>query len=108
MPYDQICRVNEGYFVVEKGGKRGLLNPEGVEIIAPEFDLIQFENKDFVLLGKEGKVGAIKETGDVIFPINYEAIIPDWTHGQILLKELYVPVVIPIEESKTGKRKKGA
>ncbi|WP_026950396.1 WG repeat-containing protein [Algoriphagus mannitolivorans] len=108
MPYDQICRVNEGYFLVEKGGKRGLLNPEGVEIVAPEFDLIQFENKDFVLLGKGGKVGAIKDTGDVVFPINYEAIIPDWSNGQIYLKELYVPVVIPVEESKNGKRKKGA
>ena len=107
-PYDQICRLNEGYFLIEKNGKRGLLNPEGMEILAPEFDLIQFENKDFVLFGKDGKVGAVKESGDVIFPMNYEAIIPDWSNGQILLKELYVPVVIPVEETKNGKRKKGA
>ena len=107
-PYDQICRVNEGYFVIEKDGKRGLLNPEGLEVIAPEFDLLQFENKDFVLLGKEGKVGAVKDSGDVIFPMNYEAIVPDWSNGRILLKELYVPVVIPVEDSKSGKRKKGA
>ncbi|TDQ18353.1 WG repeat protein [Algoriphagus boseongensis] len=107
-PFDQICRIKDGYFLVEKSGKRGLLNPEGKQIIAPEFDFIQFENQDFILLANSGKVGVIKENGDMVFPMDYEEIIPDWTNNQILVKEMYTPVVIPVEEPSNGKRKKGA
>jgi hypothetical protein len=105
--YDQICRIKDGYFLVEKAQKRGLLDPNGNLVVNPEFDFIQFENREFILLSKSGKVGVIKETGDVVFPMNYEQIIPDWANEQVLVKEMYNPVVIPLVEPGNGKRKKG-
>ena len=106
-PFDQICRLKEGYFLVEKNGKRGVLNKDGVEIFQNEYSFLQAEENDFFLLSKDGKVGAFRSSGDVIFPIDYQQIIPDWSNQEILVKEAYTPVIL-IPEPTEGKRKKGA
>ncbi|WP_111670428.1 WG repeat-containing protein [Algoriphagus litoralis] len=105
---DQICRLKEGYFLVEKGGKRGLWNTSGEVILPLEFDNIQVEKSDFFIVTKDGSTGALNEKAEAIFPINYKEIVADWAGNQILVKELYKPVVIQLEEPTTGKRKKGA
>lgn len=106
--YDQICRLKEGYFLVEKAGKRGLLDNSGHEILPAEFENIQVEKPDFMIVRKEGLTGVLNQKGDVIFPISYQEIVADWSGNQILAKELYKPVVIQIEETTSGKKKKGA
>lgn len=107
--FDQICRLKEGYFLVEKASKRGLLDNSGKEILAAEFENIQVEKPDFFIVTKDGLTGVINEKGDAIFPINYQEIVADWTGNQILVKELYKPVIIQaVEEPTNGKRKKGA
>lgn len=106
--FDRICRLKEGLFLVEKDGKRGLLNSSAQEILPVEFENIQVEKPDFFIVRKEGKYGVLNEKGDVIFPINYQEIVPNWANSQVFVKELYVPVVIPVEEPNKGKRKKGA
>jgi len=107
--FDQICRLKEGYFLVEKEGKRGLLDNAGKEILAVEFENIQVEKSDFFIVTKDGLTGVINEKGDTIFPINYQEIVADWTGNQILVKELYKPVIIQADKEQTnGKRKKGA
>jgi hypothetical protein len=107
--FDQVCRLKEGYLLVEKGGKRGLLDNSGREILPVEFEHIQVENPDFFIVTKDGLTGVLNEKGDVIFPINYQEIVADWTGNQILAKELYKPVVIQTVGTPTsGKRKKGA
>lgn len=108
--YSQVCRLKEGYFLVEKEGKRGLLDSMGKEILATEFQNIQVEKNDFFIVTKDGLTGVLNEKGDAIFPINYQDIVADWVGNQILVKELYKPVVVipEVEESTTGKRKKGA
>lgn len=106
--FDQICRLKEGFFLVEKGGKRGLLDNSGIEILPAEFENIHVEKPDFLIVRKDGLAGVLNQKGDVIFPINYQEIVADWSGNQILAKELYKPVVIQIEETTTGKKKKGA
>ncbi|OOG73156.1 WG repeat-containing protein [Algoriphagus sp. A40] len=106
--YDQICRLKEGYFLVEKSGKRGLLDNSGNEILPVEFENIQVEKPDFLIVRKDGLTGVLNQKGDVIFPISYQEIVADWPGNQILVKELYNPVVIQMEEPTEGKRKKGA
>jgi hypothetical protein len=106
--YDQICRLKEGYFLVEKGGKRGLLKGTGEVILPVEFENIQVEKSDFFIVTRNGSTGVVNEKGDAIFPINYQEIVADWTGSQILVKELYKPVVIQVVEPTNTKRKKGA
>lgn len=106
--YDQVCRLKEGFFLVEKSGKRGLLDNSGIEILPAEFENIQVEKPDFLIVRKDGLVGVLNQKGDVIFPISYQEIVADWSGNQILVKELYRPVVIQVDEPIEGKRKKGA
>lgn len=106
--YDQICRLKEGFFLVEKAGKRGLLDQSGNEILPAEFENIQVEKPDFLIVRKDGLTGAINQKGDVILPLSYQEIVADWAGNQILVKELYKPVVIQVEEPTELKRKKGA
>lgn len=105
--FGQVCRLKEGYFLVEKEGKSGLLDKSGKEILPIEFENIQVEKSDFFIVTKDGLTGVLNEKGDTLFPINYQEIVADWTGNQILVKELYKPVVIQAEEPTSGKRKKG-
>jgi hypothetical protein len=106
--FDKVCRLKEGYFLVERNGKRGLLSNVGTEILPTDFDNIQVEKPDFFIVSRGGLSGVLNEKGDTIFPLNYQEIVADWTGNQILVKELYKPVVIQEVESTNGKRKKGA
>ena len=85
-----------------------MLNAVGEEILAPEFDQIQVENEQFILVRKNGKAGVLKSSGEALFPIDYLEIIPDWSGSQILVQAAYEPVVIPVLETEDRKRKKGA
>jgi hypothetical protein len=105
--FDHICRLKEGYFLVEKEGKRGLLDKWGKELLPIEFENIQVEKADFFIVRKEGLTGVVNEKGDVIFPISYQQVVTDWAGNQILVKDLYTPVIIQAEPT-SGKRKKGA
>lgn len=106
--FEQVYRLKEGFFLVEKNGKRGLLDNSAQEILPIAFDNIQVEKPGFFVVMKGGLSGVVNEKGDVIFPIAYQQVVPDWAGNQILVKELYVPVVIQAEEPSNGKRKKGA
>lgn len=105
--FDQICRLKEGFFIVEKEGKRGLLSSLGKEILPVEFENIQVEKPGFFIVRKAGLTGVLNERGDVIFPLNYQQVVADWAGNQILVKEMYTPVIIQ-PEVVNGKRKKGA
>lgn len=106
--FSNILRTSDGYFLVERAGKTGLLDPNGNELLPTEFDNIRREKKDFLVVSKEGLTGVINEAGEVLLPLAYQEILVDWVNGQILTKNLYVPVIIE-EIIPTGKgNKKGA
>ena len=107
--FDQVCRLKEGYFLVEMEGKRGLFDNTGKEILPIDFDNIQVEKTGFFIVTKGGSTGVLNEKSEAVFPINYQEIVADWIGNQILVKELYKPVIIQVvEEPTNGKRKKGA
>ncbi|GAA0879063.1 hypothetical protein GCM10009119_20310 [Algoriphagus jejuensis] len=106
--FDRICRLKEGFFLVEKGGKQGLLDNMGTVLLPIEFENIQVENPNIMIVKRDGLTGAMNLNGDVIIPVNYQEIVADWTGKQLLVKELYKPVIILAEEPISGKRKKGA
>lgn len=105
--FEKICRLKEGYFLVESGGKKGILEPSGKILVPLEFDQIEFASKDLIFVYKNGLAGIINSSGNTLFPIQYQQIQLDWTGQKVLAKEMYVPVTIPLEEPST-KRKKGA
>lgn len=105
--FEKICRLKEGYFLVESGGKKGILEPSGKILVPLEFDQIEFASKDLIIVYKNGLAGIINSFGNTLFPIQYQQIQLDWTGQKVLAKEMYVPVTIPLEEPST-KRKKGA
>lgn len=106
--FDKVCRLKEGYFLVENEGKRGLLDKLGTELLPVEFENIQVEKPDFFIVTKSNMTGVLNAKADAIFPINYQEITADWSGNQVFVKGLYTPVVIQVEESTNGKRKKGA
>ena len=106
--YDEICRLENGFYLVEKSDKRGLLDSAGLEVLPVEFENIQMEKSDFLIVRKGGLVGGLNLQGDVIIPIHYQEIVADWSGNQILAKELYQPVIIQADEPISPKRKKGA
>lgn len=105
--FEKICRLKDGYFLVESGGKKGILEPSGNILLPLEFDQIEFASKDLIVVYKNGLAGIINSSGNTLFPIQYQQIQLDWTGQKVLAKEMYVPVTIPVEEPNT-KRKKGA
>jgi hypothetical protein len=62
---------------------------------------------DLFIVYKNGLAGIINSSGNTLFPIQYQQIQLDWSGQKVLAKEMYVPVVIPVEEP-GNKRKKGA
>ena len=41
--FDNITRVDNGYFIVEKDGFYGVLNSKGIEVVACKFSSIEFD-----------------------------------------------------------------
>ena len=70
--YDQILNdVGEGYILVKRGDKYGLLNPEGHEIIPCEYKGIGNVSEGFITVLKDNKFGAFNTKGELIIPIEY-------------------------------------
>lgn len=105
--FEKICRLKEGYFLVEALGKKGILENNGNTILPLEFDQIEVISKDLFIVYKNGLAGIINSVGNTLFPIQYQEIKLDWSGQKVFAKEMYVPVVIPVEEPGI-KRKKGA
>lgn len=105
--FEKICRLKDGYFLVETMGKKGILENTGNSVLPLEFEQIEVVAKDLFIVYKNGLAGIINSSGNTLFPIQYQQIQLDWSGQKVLAKEMYVPVVIPVEEPST-KRKKGA
>ncbi|MFC5192862.1 WG repeat-containing protein [Algoriphagus aquatilis] len=105
--FEKICRLKEGFLLVESQGKKGILDSNGHILLSLEYDQVEVVSKDLIIVHKNGLAGIINTAGNTLFPIQYQQIQLDWADQKVLAKEMYIPVVIPVEEPGT-KRKKGA
>ena len=105
--FEKVCRLKDGFLLVEVGGKKGIIEPNGNILLPLEYDQVEIASKDLIIVHKNGLAGMINSAGNTLFPIQYQQIQLDWSGQKVLAKEMYVPVVIPVEEPNT-KRKKGA
>ncbi|WP_373397578.1 WG repeat-containing protein [Algoriphagus halophilus] len=53
--FDQVLRTNDGYFIVEKANKSGILDSTGKELIPIEFDRVHRAQRDLIVVQKEEK-----------------------------------------------------
>ena len=92
--YDENKNIwyEENVLKVQKNGLWGLINLDGNEVLAPDYDNIESLKglKDSLLIEKNGLVGLVNDKGMKILDINYtkiEAIGRDYKEGYITVNE---------------------
>lgn len=65
--YDQICNLNDELYLVEKDGKKGIINSEGKILYGVEYDAITPFQEDRALLMRKGASG-YNEISAIIAP----------------------------------------
>ena len=79
--YSVATGFNEGFCVVGKGGKFGVIDASGREVIPLQYQNAKAAFHDGVLgVMKDGKWGFIKSSGEVEFPFIYESV-DDFKNG---------------------------
>lgn len=79
----------ENVLRVKKDGKFGLVNLDGTEILACEYDSVVALKgvKNSLVVKKDGKVGLVNIDGSIIVPVQYEDIVAltnDYQNGYIV------------------------
>lgn len=69
--YDNFWCFQNGVAKVEKNGKIGLMNEEGLEITGYQYDTITLTRGGIILVITNSKFGAIDQKGNVIVPLIY-------------------------------------
>lgn len=73
--YDHASPYHRNHAVVLKDGKQGILNGEGIELLAPQYDGVDFlENTDsslYLIHKQQQWKGAVDTLGQLIFPTQY-------------------------------------
>ena len=63
---------NEGYAVVQKGDKFGVIDKSGKEIVAPKYDEISSFSEGLFAVELDGQYGFIDNTGKEVIALQYE------------------------------------
>jgi hypothetical protein len=77
--YDDIRERNDGSYIVYVNNRAGIVNQQGVEVIAPEYDLLDkrfFLSNDLLCARKNKKWGIINYNQNIIIPFDYDSIEP--------------------------------
>jgi len=72
--YDRATAFRHGVAVVQIGGKWGIINQKGIEIIPPKYDHIDSFENGYAKVKIEGYNGLSNLNGDLIVQPNYEFI----------------------------------
>ncbi len=93
--YDDVRDNENGLFVVKKEGELGVVNVDGVEIVAPKYQKISNFKGGFAVVSLEGKYGIINAEGREIKACKYEELRKVHDKGlkaSIFVKDsMYVP-----------------
>ncbi len=82
--YDSIHFLPNKKFLLFAGGLRGMADENGTILIDPRFDYLAELENGLILVGIDGKFGALTTTGLNIIPIIYEKLTFDKKHNQFL------------------------
>lgn len=84
--YDAVYPFSEGLAEVTKdreygfGGKRGFIDKQGNEVVAPIYDDVDSFSEGLARVEKDGKWGFIDKQGGVVIPLIYD-FISDFSEG---------------------------
>lgn len=77
--YDDMRERNDGSYTVYINKKAGIVSQQGVEVIAPDYDLLDkrfFLSEDLFCARKNNKWGIIDYNHNIIVPFEYDSIDP--------------------------------
>jgi len=82
--YDSIRYLPNDKFLLIAKGRTGLADEKGTILIDSRFDYLSELDNGLVVVGNDGKYGALTTTGLNVIPIVYEKIKFDKNHNQFL------------------------
>jgi len=93
--YDVAAAFSDGYAMVSRGGKYGIINQRGKLILPIEYDNSGYRSMEYVfcdnlaMVEKDGKYGFVNKSGQIVIPLKYqsaqhctEGLIPVMLHSQ--------------------------
>jgi hypothetical protein len=84
VPYDKIETAGNGYFIVTKKEKKGLINPLGKLVVPIQFDAIGTAVKGMISILKNSKFGAFDIEHKVLFPAAYDKNIQRFDRKHVI------------------------
>ena len=77
--YDDISEINDGYAIVKKSDKYGLITVTGEEKISPQYDSLSYIYQNYYIAKKENTYGIIDKDNSekVEFKYNYISYVKD-------------------------------
>ncbi len=81
--YNKLIRLGEGAWIVQKGGKFGLIDDDGVYLIKPKYRNAERFLGRFVKLGSGNSYGVYDEAGNVVVEHKFSSI--DLLYGRMFL-----------------------
>ncbi|MDG1331567.1 MAG: hypothetical protein P8P74_04510 [Crocinitomicaceae bacterium] len=110
--YSNVDDRSNYCWVVEEGGRFGLLNPKGEYVLQSQYDTIfridgysrRLLDKDWLMIGANGRIGVIDYKGKEILPSDYQHIEPyeRWLRarnfdGKVGLLDSLLQIDVPFE-----------
>lgn len=81
--YDTVA-IHGDHYVIRQNGSWGLSDHKGVIIIQPKYDHIQYLGNGFIIVGREGQFGVLKENGVSTIPLMYDTLSYDSQSNQFI------------------------
>lgn len=73
--YDGVSVFKNGYVVVKKGEKYGIIDKEGKQLVPLDYDYMWMsDNGTHTVVAKGDKYGVIDKEGKIVLPLNYDYI----------------------------------
>ena len=74
--YDQAWEFHGGYAKVEAGGRYGLVDSLGSEVIKPKFTALGDMTNGVLIATNERGTGVVDRTGKVLIPLEFDSATP--------------------------------
>lgn len=82
--YDKIETAGNGYFIVSKKEKKGLINPAGKLVVPMQFDAISSAVNGMISILKGTKFGAFDTEHKILFPAMYDKNIQRFDRRHVI------------------------
>lgn len=84
--YNSLSDFKDGFAVVEKGEKWGVINTEGKEVVPCVYDLVGSFNEELAVVCKNDKWGFVNTKGELAIPCTYDFAF-DFSEGLVTVRK---------------------